>query len=153
MAPVLSEQAWLGEYVGGWTDLLGQRGIEIWSALPELYLLIILAATFEASIPVLLALLSLFGWMGLSAYVRAEFLRTRAFDYVQAARAIGVSTWDIIRKHLLPNTLTPIITFFPFRVSGAIVGLTSLDFLNLGVPSPTPSLGELLQQAKGNVEA
>ncbi|MGE3539863.1 MAG: ABC transporter permease [Candidatus Tectimicrobiota bacterium] len=140
-------------YIGGWTDLLGQRGIEIWSALPELYLLIILSATFEPSIPLLLALLSMFGWMGLSAYVRAEFLRARNFDYVKAARALGVSNWDIVVKHVLPNTLTPVITFFPFRVSGAIVGLTSLDFLHLGVPSPTPSLGELLRQAKDNVEA
>ena len=140
-------------FFGGWLDLLGQRGIEIWSALPELYLLIILSATFEASIPLLLALLSIFGWMGLSAYVRAEFLRARNFDYVKAARAMGVRNWTIITQHILPNTLTPVITFFPFRVSGAIVGLTSLDFLNLGVPSPTPSLGELLRQAKGNVEA
>ena len=91
--------------------------------------------------------------MGLSAYVRAEFLRARNFDYVKAARAMGVSNWTIISKHILPNTLTPVITFFPFRVSGAIVELTSLDFLNLGVPSPTPSLGELLRQAKSNVEA
>jgi len=85
--------------------------------------------------------------------VRAEFLRARNFDYVKAARAMGVRNWAIISKHILPNTLTPVITFFPFRVSGAIVSLTSLDFLNLGVPSPTPSLGELLRQAKGNVEA
>ena len=140
-------------FFGGWSDLLGQRGIEIWSSLPELYLLIILSATFEPSIPLLLALLSIFGWMGLSAYVRAEFLRARNFDYVKAARAMGVRNWTIISKHILPNTLTPVITFFPFRVSGAIVSLTSLDFLNLGVPSPTPSLGELLRQAKGNVEA
>jgi microcin C transport system permease protein len=140
-------------FFGGWLDLLGQRGIEIWSSLPELYLLIILSATFEPSIPLLLALLSIFGWMGLSAYVRAEFLRARNFDYVKAARAMGVRNWTIISKHILPNTLTPVITFFPFRVSGAIVSLTSLDFLNLGVPSPTPSLGELLRQAKGNVEA
>jgi microcin C transport system permease protein len=140
-------------FLGGWVDLLGQRGIEFWSALPELYLLIILSAIFTPSIPLLIVLLSLFGWMGLSAYMRAEFLRARTFDYVEAARALGVSTWTIIRRHILPNTLTPVITFFPFRVSGAIVGLTSLDFLNLGVPSPTPSLGELLRQAKGNVEA
>ena len=140
-------------FFGGWTDLLGQRGIEIWSSLPELYLLIILSATFEPSIPLLLALLSIFGWMGLSAYVRAEFLRARTLDYVKAARAMGVRNWTIITRHILPNTLTPVITFFPFRVSGAIVSLTSLDFLNLGVPSPTPSLGELLRQAKGNVEA
>jgi len=98
-------------------------------------------------------LLSMFGWMGLSAYVRAEFFRARNLDYVKAARAMGVRNWVIMRKHILPNTLTPVITFFPFRVSGAIVGLTSLDFLNLGVPSPTPSLGELLRQAQGNVKA
>jgi microcin C transport system permease protein len=91
--------------------------------------------------------------MGLSVFVRAEFLRARNFDYVKAARAMGVRSSSIVRKHILPNTLTPVITFFPFRVSGAIIGLTSLDFLNLGVPSPTPSLGELLRQAKGNVEA
>lgn len=140
-------------FLGGWLDLLGQRGIEIWSALPELYLLIILSATFEPTLLLLTLLLSIFGWMGLSAYVRAEFLRARNFDYVKAARAMGVSNWAIIRHHILPNTLTPVITFFPFRVSGAIISLTSLDFLNLGVPSPTPSLGELLRQAKGNVEA
>jgi len=140
-------------FLGGWVDLLGQRGIEIWSSMPELYLLIILSATFEPSIPLLVILLSMFGWMGLSAFVRAEFLRARNFDYVRAARAMGVSNWTILRKHILPNTLTPVITFFPFRVSGAIIGLTSLDFLNLGVPSPTPSLGELLRQAKDNVEA
>ena len=140
-------------FFGGWTDLLGQRGIEIWGSLPELYLLIILSATFEPSLPLLLALLSIFGWMGLSTYVRAEFLRARNFDYVKAARAMGVRNWTIMSKHILPNTLTPVITFVPFRVSGAIVSLTSLDFLNLGVPSPTPSLGELLRQAKGNVEA
>ena len=140
-------------YLGGWVDLLGQRGIEIWSSMPELYLLIIISASFTPSIPKLIVILSLFGWVGLSAYVRAEFLRARNFDYVRAARAMGVGNWAIIRKHILPNTLVPVITFFPFRVSGAIIGLTSLDFLNLGVPSPTPSLGELLRQAKANVEA
>ena len=140
-------------FFGGWLDLLGQRGIEIWSSMPELYLLIIISAAFTPSIPKLIALLSIFGWMGLSVYVRAEFLRARNFDYVRAARAMGVGNWMIIRKHILPNTLTPVITFFPFRVSGAIIGLTSLDFLNLGVPSPTPSLGELLRQSKANVEA
>jgi microcin C transport system permease protein len=121
--------------------------------MPELYLLIIISASFTPSIPKLIAILSLFGWMGLSVYVRAEFLRARNFDYVRAARAMGVDNWSIIRRHILPNTLTPVITFFPFRVSGGIIGLTSLDFLNLGVPSPTPSLGELLRQAKANVEA
>ncbi len=140
-------------FLGGWVDLLGQRGIELWSSMPELYLLIILSAIFEPSIPLLIVLLSMFGWMGLSVYVRAEFLRARKFDYVEAARAMGLGNWTISFRHILPNTLTPVITFFPFRVSGAIIGLTSLDFLNLGVPSPTPSLGELLRQSKGNLEA
>ncbi|MCH8883950.1 MAG: ABC transporter permease [SAR324 cluster bacterium] len=140
-------------FLGGWVDLSGQRVIEIWSAMPALYLLIILSAALTPSIPILIVLLSLFGWMGLSVYVRAEFLRARNFDYVRAARAMGVRNWAIIAKHILPNTLTPVITLFPVQMSGAIVGLTSLDFLNLGVPSPTPSLGELLRQAKGNVEA
>jgi microcin C transport system permease protein len=140
-------------YLGGWVDLAGQRLIEVWSSLPELYLLIILSASFTPSIPLLIALLSLFGWMGLSVYVRAEFLRARQVDYVRAARALGVGNFEIMRRHILPNTLTPVITFFPFRVSGAIVGLTSLDFLNLGVPSPTPSLGELLRQSQGNIGA
>jgi microcin C transport system permease protein len=140
-------------FLVGWVDLLGQRLIEIWSSLPELYLLIILSATFTPSIPLLIMLLSLFGWMGLSVYVRAEFLRARNFDYVRAARAMGVGSRAIIRRHILPNAMVPLVTFFPFRVSGAIIGLTSLDFLNLGVPSPTPSLGELLRQSKGNVEA
>jgi microcin C transport system permease protein len=140
-------------YLGGWVDLTGQRLIEVWSSLPELYLLIILSATFTPSIPLLIALLSLFGWMGLSVYVRAEFLRARQVDYVRAARALGVGNLEIMRRHILPNTLTPVITFFPFRVSGAIIGLTSLDFLNLGVPSPTPSLGELLRQSQGNIAA
>ena len=140
-------------FFGGWIDLAGQRLIEIWSALPELYLLIILSATFTASIPLLIALLSLFGWMGLSVYVRAEFLKARQLDYVKAARALGVPRRGIMLRHIVPNTLTPVVTFFPFRVSAAIIGLTSLDFLNLGVPSPTPSLGELLRQAKGNVDA
>ncbi|MDH4121567.1 MAG: ABC transporter permease [Deltaproteobacteria bacterium] len=140
-------------FFGGWVDLTGQRGIEIWSAMPELYLLIILSATFKASIPLLVGLMSLFGWIGLSAYVRAEFLKGRQHDYVRAARAMGVSNARIVFRHILPNTLTPVITFFPFRVSGAIVTLASLDFLNLGVPSPTPSLGEMLRQSKDNVEA
>ncbi|MBI4641894.1 MAG: ABC transporter permease [Candidatus Tectomicrobia bacterium] len=140
-------------YFGGWLDLLCQRAIEVWSSLPELYLLIILSAIFTPSIPLLIGLLSMFGWMGLSAYVRAEFLRARNFDYVKAARALGVRDATIMVKHLLPNTLTPVITFLPFRISGAIVGLTSLDFLGLGVRSPTPSLGELLRQATGNVGA
>jgi microcin C transport system permease protein len=140
-------------YFGGRTDLFCQRFIEIWSAMPELYLLIIFAAILKPSIVLLLILLSLFGWMGLSDYVRAEFLKGRNMDYVKAARALGVGNLTIMYRHLLPNGMTPVITFLPFRMSGAILALTSLDFLGLGVPPPAPSLGELLAQGKGNIEA
>ncbi|GAB4400305.1 MAG: ABC transporter permease [Rhodoferax sp.] len=140
-------------YMGGKVDLAFQRFIEIWSAMPELYLLIIFSAVFAPSVALLLVLLSLFGWMGLSDYVRAEFLRNRQMDYVRAARALGVSQWHIVTRHLLPNSLTPVVTFLPFRMSGAILALTSLDFLGLGVPPGTPSLGELLAQGKNNIDA
>ncbi len=140
-------------YFSGRTDLIMQRIIEVWSSMPELYLLIIFASIFQPSIWLLILLLSLFGWMGLSDYVRAEFLRGRNMDYVRAARAMGLSNFTIMSRHLLPNSLTPVITFLPFRISGAILALTSLDFLGLGVPPTTPSLGELLAQGKENIEA
>jgi len=140
-------------YFSGKTDLVMQRIIEVWSSMPELYLLIIFASIFQPSIWLLIILLSLFGWMGLSDYVRAEFLRGRNLDYVRSARAMGLSNYTIISRHLLPNSLTPVITFLPFRISGAILALTSLDFLGLGVPPTTPSLGELLAQGKENIEA
>jgi len=140
-------------YFGGKTDLAFQRFIEIWGSMPELYLLIIFSAVFAPSLALLLVLLSLFGWMGLSDYVRAEFLRNRQLDYVRAARALGQSNWQIIRRHILPNSLTPVVTFLPFRMSAAILALTSLDFLGLGVPPGTPSLGELLSQGKANIDA
>ena len=140
-------------YFGGKTDLVMQRFIEIWSAMPELYLLIIFASIFKPSMALLLILLSLFGWMGLSDYVRAEFLRGRNLDYVRAAKALGAGNFTIMRRHLLPNSMTPVITFLPFRMSGAIFALTSLDFLGLGVPPSTPSLGELLAQGKANIDA
>ena len=140
-------------YFVGRTDLVFQRFIEIWSAMPELYLLIIFSAVFEPSVALLLVLLSLFGWMGLSDYVRAEFLRNRQLDYVKAARALGLPAWTIIWRHVLPNSMTPVVTFLPFRMSGAILALTSLDFLGLGVPPGTPSLGELLAQGKNNIDA
>ena len=140
-------------FLGGKVDLAMQRFIEIWSAMPELYLLIIFSAVFDPSISLLLILLGLFGWMGLSDYVRAEFLRNRQLDYVRAARALGLSNWDIIKSHVLPNSLTPVVTFLPFRMSAAILALTSLDFLGLGVPPGTPSLGELLSQGKSNIDA
>ena len=140
-------------YAGGKTDLIAQRFIEIWGSMPELYLLIIFSALFAPSVALLLFLLSLFGWMGLSDYVRAEFLRNRQLDYVRAARALGVSNLHIMWRHILPNSMTPVVTFLPFRVSAAILALTSLDFLGLGVPPGTPSLGELLSQGKANIDA
>jgi microcin C transport system permease protein len=140
-------------FFAGKTDLAFQRFIEIWGAMPELYLLIIFSAVFEPSIALLLILLSLFGWMGLSDYVRAEFLRNRQLDYVRAARALGLSNAAIIWRHILPNSMTPVVTFLPFRMSAAILALTSLDFLGLGVPPGTPSLGELLAQGKTNIDA
>ncbi len=140
-------------YFGGKLDLTLQRVIEVWGAVPELYLLIIFASIFEPSLLLLLVLLSLWGWMGLSDYVRAEFLRNRALDYVKAARALGLSNRQIIFRHVLPNSLTPVITFLPFRMSAAILSLTSLDFLGLGVPPTVPSLGELLNQGKANLDA
>ncbi|MET3475027.1 ABC transporter permease [Variovorax atrisoli] len=140
-------------FFGGKTDLAFQRLIEIWSAMPELYLLIIFSAIFTPSVALLLILLSLFGWMGLSDYVRAEFLRNRQMDYVRAARALGVGNLQIMWRHILPNSMVPVVTFLPFRMSAAILALTSLDFLGLGVPPGTPSLGELLSQGKGNIDA
>lgn len=140
-------------FFGGKIDLAFQRFIEIWGSMPELYLLIIFSAVFAPSISLLLVLLSLFGWMGLSDYVRAEFLRNRQLDYVRSARAMGLSNWQIIWRHVLPNSLTPVVTFLPFRMSAAILALTSLDFLGLGVPPGTPSLGELLSQGKNNIDA
>ncbi len=140
-------------FFGGKTDLAFQRFIEIWDSMPELYLLIIFSAIFAPSVALLLILLSLFGWTGLSNYVRAEFLRNRQMDYVRAARALGVGNSRIMLRHILPNSMTPVVTFLPFRMSAAILALTSLDFLGLGVPPGTPSLGELLSQGKQNIDA
>ncbi|MDH5764490.1 MAG: ABC transporter permease [Gammaproteobacteria bacterium] len=140
-------------YFGGRTDLFMQRFIEVWGSMPELYLLIIFASIFQPSVGLLIVLLSLFGWIGLSDYVRAEFLKGRNLDYIKSARALGLSNQSIMLRHLLPNSLTPVITFLPFRISGAILALTSLDYLGLGVPPSTPSLGELLSQGKENITA
>ena len=139
-------------YFGGRVDLGTQRVIEIWNAIPELYLLIIIASIFEPSLLLLLGVFALFGWIGLSDYVRAEFLRNRNLEYVKAARAMGLSNGQIIWRHLLPNSMTPVITFLPFRMSAAILFLASLDFLGLGVPN-LPSLGDLLRQGKDNLDA
>jgi len=139
-------------YFGGRVDLGTQRIIEIWNAIPELYVLIIVASIFEPSLLLLLFVFALFGWIGLSDYVRAEFLRNRNLEFVKAARAMGLSNGQIIWRHLLPNSITPVITFLPFRMSAAILFLASLDFLGLGV-NDLPSLGDLLRQGKDNLDA
>jgi microcin C transport system permease protein len=140
-------------YFAGWTDIAAERFKEIWGSMPTLYMLIIFSSLFSASFGLLVILLSVFGWMGIAAYVRAEFLKNRTLDYVRAARALGQSNWVIIRRHILPNSLTPVVTLVPFEMAAAIGALTSLDFLGLGVPPGTPSLGELLQQGKDNLDA
>lgn len=140
-------------FFGGWIDLIGQRLTEIWGSIPRLYILIILSAMLTPSAWLLFGILNLTAWMGIAAYIRAEFLKGRNLEYVKAAKALGVSSFRIMSKHILPNSLTPIITFFPFEVTAGILALVSLDFLNLGVPSPAPSIGELLSQGKTNLQA
>jgi microcin C transport system permease protein len=139
-------------YFGGYVDLTTQRVIEIWSAVPELYLLIIVASIFAPSVPLLIGVFALFGWISLSDYVRAEFLRNRNLEFVKAARAMGLSNAQIMWRHVLPNSMTPVITFLPFRMSAAVLFLTALDFLGLGVPG-LPSLGDLLREGKENLDA
>ncbi len=140
-------------YFGGKIDLLGQRVVEIWAGLPILFLLIILASIVEPNIFWLLGLLVLFSWMGLVAVVRAEFLRVRNFDFVRAARALGVDNLTIMRRHVLPNAMVATLTFLPFVMNGSITTLTALDFLGFGLPPTAPSLGELLAQGRANVHA
>jgi len=140
-------------YFGGWIDLGFQRFIEVWSGLPTLFLLIILASVIEPSFWILLGLLLLFSWMGLVDVVRAEFLRVRNFDYIRAARALGVRDSTIIVRHALPNAMVSALTFLPFILNGSITTLTALDFLGFGLPPGSPSLGELLQQGKANLQA
>ncbi len=140
-------------YFGGWTDLLFQRFIEIWSGLPVLFLLIIMASMFEPNFWILLGILLLFSWMSLVGVVRAEFLRARNFDYVRAARALGVDNLTIMFKHLLPNAMVASLTLLPFVLNASITTLTSLDFLGFGLPPGSPSLGELLAQGKANLQA
>lgn len=135
-------------FFGGWIDLLGQRFIEIWTNVPTLYLLIIMAAVMEPSFFMLLGIMLLFSWVALVGVVRAEFLRGRNFEYITAARALGVSNAKIMFKHLLPNAMVATLTFMPFILNGAVITLTSLDFLGLGLPPGSASLGELLQQGK-----
>ena len=140
-------------YFGGWVDLGFQRLIEIWSGLPILYLLIILASVVEPNVWWLLGLMLLSNWMALVGVVRAEFLRARNFDYVRAARALGVGNVPIMVRHVLPNAMVAALTFMPFVLSGSITTLTSLDFLGFGLPPGSPSLGELLAQGKANLQA
>ncbi|GJE02933.1 MULTISPECIES: ABC transporter permease [Methylobacterium] len=140
-------------YFGGWIDLAFQRVIEIWTAIPSLYLLIIISSIITPSFFVLLGILLLFSWVSLVGVVRAEFLRARNFEYVRAARALGLSNARIMFKHLLPNAMVATLTFLPFVLNGSITTLTSLDFLGFGLPPGSPSLGELLAQGKANLQA
>ena len=140
-------------YFGGWTDLLMQRFIEIWSSMPVLYILLIIAAILPPGFFVLLGIMLLFSWVGFVGIVRAEFLRARNFEYVNAARALGVGNGTIMFRHLLPNAMVATLTFLPFILSGSITTLTSLDFLGFGMPPGSPSLGELIAQGKRNLQA
>ncbi|MEK1874547.1 MAG: ABC transporter permease [Rhizobium altiplani] len=140
-------------YFGGWTDLLLQRFIEIWSSMPVLYILLIIAAILPPGFFVLLGIMLLFSWVGFVGVVRAEFLRARNFEYVRAARALGVGNRTIMWRHLLPNAMVATLTFLPFILSGSITTLTSLDFLGFGMPPGSPSLGEMIAQGKANLQA
>jgi microcin C transport system permease protein len=140
-------------YFGGWTDLLFQRFIDIWSSLPVLYILLIMGAFITPGFWILLFILVLFSWTGLVGVVRAEFLRARNFEYVRAARALGLSDAKIMWKHLLPNALVSTVTFMPFILSGSVGTLTALDYLGYGLPPGSPSLGEMVQQGKDNLFA
>lgn len=140
-------------YYGGRIDMTAQRVIEIWSSLPSLYILIIFSALFTPGFWTLLLILLLFSWTNLVDVVRAEFLRARNFDYVRAARALGVKNGVIIRRHVLPNAMVATLTMLPFVLTGSITALTSLDFLGLGLPPGSASLGELLAQGKNNMQA
>ncbi|MEM8879780.1 MAG: ABC transporter permease [Pseudomonadota bacterium] len=140
-------------FFGGWTDLIFQRLIEVWSSTPSLYVIIIVAAIWSMNFWLLVGLMVLFGWVALVGVVRAEFLRARNFEYVRAARALGVSNRTIMFRHVLPNAMVATLTFLPFIITGTIGGLASLDFLGFGLPSSAPSLGELTLQAKNNLQA
>ncbi|WP_201617106.1 ABC transporter permease [Psychrobacter urativorans] len=140
-------------YYGGWVDLAGQRFMEVWGGMPQLFMIIILVSLFSPSITVLFALMLLFSWMGLVGLVRAEFLRARNFDYVRAARNLGVSDTQIMLRHILPNALASSLSQLPFILTANIIALTSLDFLGYGLPPGSPSLGELMVQGKNNLDA
>ncbi len=140
-------------FLGGWVDLFGQRFMEVWSGLPMLYLLIIMASIVEPNFWWLLGLMLLFSWMSLVGVVRAEVLRARNLDYVKAATALGVNRWVVLRRHVLPNAMVATLTFLPFILNSSVTTLTSLDFLGFGLPPGSASLGELLKQGKQNLQA
>jgi microcin C transport system permease protein len=140
-------------YFGGWIDLLFQRFIEIWSSMPTLYILLIIAAVLPPGFWILLGIMLLFGWIAFVGVVRAEFLRARNFEYVNAARALGVGNGSIMFRHLLPNAMVATLTFLPFILNGSITTLTALDYLGLGMPPGSASLGELLNQGRNNLQA
>lgn len=140
-------------YYGGWVDLGGQRLMEVWGGLPQLFMIIILVSLFSPSVMVLFALMLLFGWMGLVGLVRAEFLRARNFDYVRAAKAMGVSDARIMFRHILPNAMSSSLSQLPFILTANITALTTLDYLGYGLPAGSPSLGELISQGKNNLDA
>lgn len=140
-------------YYGGKIDLIGQRFMEVWGGMPQLFMIIILVSLFSPSIVVLFAMMLLFGWMGLVGLVRAEFLKARNFDYVRSAKAMGVSDSNIMVRHILPNALASSLSQLPFILTANVVSLTALDFLGYGLPAGSPSLGELMSQAKNNLDA
>ena len=140
-------------YYGGWTDLIGQRVVEIWSSLPQLYILLIIASVLPPGFWILLAIMLAFSWVAFVGVVRAEFLRARNFEYVNAARALGLNNATIMWRHLLPNAMVATLTFLPFILSGSIASLTSLDFLGFGLPPGSASLGEMVLQGKNNLQA
>ena len=146
-------------YFGGWTDLLGQRLVEIVSVIPFLYVVIIAVSLVPGSVGVfakiviLLLIMVAFSWTGMTYYMRTATYKEKARDYVAAARVLGAGNWRVITKHILPNTISTLVTFLPFTVAGAIASLTALDFLNFGLPKPTPSWGELLEQGMQRLEA
>ena len=140
-------------YFGGWTDLVGQRLMEVWGGLPQLFMIIILVSLFSPSVFVLFGLMLLFGWMGLVGLVRAEFLRARNFDYVRSAKAMGVSDGKIMFRHILPNAMSSSLSQLPFILTANITALTTLDYLGYGLPAGSPSLGELISQGKDNLDS
>jgi microcin C transport system permease protein len=137
-------------FFGGRVDFIGQRVVEVLSSIPQFFLLIILVSIFDPSISLLVAISAAFGWINISYYLRAEGLRLRRLEFIEGARSVGLPTWKVLFRHVLPNALNPIITFSPFAIAAGVTGLAALDYLGFGLAPPTPSWGELLNQAKKN---